>query len=124
MAIRHGKVCYLQLPAVDVERSAEFYSAVFGWGLRRRGDGSLAFDDTALDNSDGTLGVSGTWVTDRPPSTVPGVLIWIMVDDVAATLDAIVAAGGEVVDPISGEAPEFTATFRDPAGNVLGVGQQ
>ena len=45
-------------------------------------------------------------------------------DDVAATLDGIVAAGGEVVEPISGQAPELVATFRDPAGNVLGVGQQ
>jgi len=119
MAIPHGKICYLQLPATDVERSARFYSTVFGWGLRRRSDGTLAFDDT-----DGSLGVSGTWVTDRPPSTAPGVLVWIMVDDVAAVLDAIVAAGGDVVEPISGEAPEFVATFRDPAGNVLGVGQQ
>src|SRR3954453_7934967 len=112
MVVPHGKVCYLQIPAADVERSAEFYSTVFGWGLRRRGDGSLAFDDT-----EGSLGVSGTWVTDRPPSNAPGVLIWIMVDDVAATLEAIMAAGGEVVDPISGTAPEFVATFRDPAGN-------
>jgi predicted enzyme related to lactoylglutathione lyase len=119
MAIPHGKVCYLQIPAADVERSAEFYSTVFGWGLRRRGDGSLAFDDT-----DGSLGVSGTWVTGRPPHTAPGILVWIMVDDVAVTLDAIIAAGGDVVEPISGEAPEFVATFRDPAGNVLGVGQQ
>jgi predicted enzyme related to lactoylglutathione lyase len=47
-----------------------------------------------------------------------------MVEDVASTLDAILAADGEVVDPISGEAPEFTATFRDPGGNVLGVAQQ
>ncbi len=117
--IPNGKICYLQIPAADVEESARFYATVFGWNLRRRGDGALAFDDTAGDGA-----VSGTWLVDRPPSQVPGILVWVMVDDVAATVDAIVAAGGEVVDPISGEAPEFTATFRDPAGNVLGVAQQ
>src|SRR5258708_19787807 len=41
----HGKVCYLEIPAVDVDRSAAFYSRIFGWQTRRRGDGALAFDD-------------------------------------------------------------------------------
>jgi predicted enzyme related to lactoylglutathione lyase len=117
--IPNGKICYLQIPATDVEASAKFYSTVFGWNLRRRGDGTLAFDDT-----DGAGAVSGTWLVGRPPSPTPGILVWIMVDDVASTVEAIVAAGGEVVDPISGEAPELIATFRDPGGNVLGVGQQ
>lgn len=115
----NGKICYLEVPATEVDVSARFYSTVFGWHLRRRGDGAPAFDDT-----DGPGAVSGIWLVGRPPSLTPGILVWIMVDDVASTLDAIVAAGGEVVDPISGEAPEFTATFRDPGGNVLGVGQQ
>jgi predicted enzyme related to lactoylglutathione lyase len=100
-----GKISYLQFPAADIDESARFYSTVFGWQLRHRSDGALAFDDTHE-----TAGVAGTWVTGRPPSQVPGILIWIMVDDVAATLDAIVAGGGEVVDPISGE--------------VLGVAQE
>jgi uncharacterized protein len=118
--VPHGKVCYLEIPAVDIEASAHFYSTVFGWRLRRRGDGSLAFDDI-----DGGNGVSGTWVTGRPASTQAGVLVWIMVDDVAKTLEAIVTAGGAVVDPITPQGPgEFIATFADLAGNVLGVGQQ
>lgn len=41
----NGKICYLEIPAVDVEASARFYEAVFGWQLRRRDDGSVAFDD-------------------------------------------------------------------------------
>ena len=48
-----------------------------------------------------------------------------MVDSVAETLAAIVAAGGEVVTPLTPQGPgEAFATFRDPAGNVLGLGQQ
>lgn len=30
-ALDHGQLCYLQLPAVDAPKSAEFYQAVFGW---------------------------------------------------------------------------------------------
>jgi predicted enzyme related to lactoylglutathione lyase len=47
-----------------------------------------------------------------------------MVDSVAATLDAIVANGGAIVQPIGADAPEITARFRDPAGNVIGLYQQ
>lgn len=113
----NGKICYIEIPATDIRGSAEFYEKVFGWRIRKRGDGSTAFDD-------GVGEVSGTWVTGRPPAATPGLLIYIMVDSVAATIDAIIAAGGELVQPIGADAPEITARFRDPAGNVIGLYQQ
>jgi predicted enzyme related to lactoylglutathione lyase len=104
-------------PPSTSARSAVFYEAVFGWGIRKRGDGSTAFDD-------GVGEVSGTWVTGRPPSGQPGLLIYVMVDSVAATVDAVVANGGVIVQPIGADAPEITARFRDPGGNVIGLYQQ
>ena len=115
--LNNGKVCYIEIPAVDVRCSAEFYEKVFGWRIRRRGDGSIAFDDTVGE-------VSGTWVLGRPPATSPGLLIYIMVDSIAAMIDAVIAHGGELVQPIGADAPEITARFRDPAGNVIGLYQQ
>jgi len=113
----NGKVCYIEIPAADVRRSTVFYGEVFGWRIRQRGDGSTAFDDT-------TGEVSGTWVLGRPPAVSPGLLIYIMVDSVAAMLDAVIAHGGELVQPIGADAPEITARFRDPAGNVFGLYQE
>ena len=113
----NGKICYIELPATDVQRSAAFYEEVFGWRLRKRGDGQTAFDDT-------TGEVSGTWVLGRPASEEPGLLLYVMVDSVAATADAVVANGGEIVQPIGADAPEITARFRDPAGNVVGLYQE
>ena len=113
----NGKICYVELVANDVDQSAAFYRTVFGWNIRKRGDGRTAFDDT-------TGEVSGAWVPDRPAATQPGLLLYIMVDSVAATLDRIVANGGAVVQPIGVDAPEITARFRDPAGNVLGLYQE
>jgi predicted enzyme related to lactoylglutathione lyase len=113
----NGKICYLEIPATDLHRSREFYQSVFGWKTRKRGDGSLAFDD-------GVGEVSGTWVTGRPASATPGLLIYIMVDSITATLEAVLAGGGEVAQPIGADAPEITARFRDPAGNILGLYQQ
>ena len=113
----NGKICCIELPALDIERSAAFYKAVFGWNVRTRGDGSTAFDD-------GVGEVSGTWKLGRPPAAEPGLLIYIMVDSVEATVDAIRAQGGEIVQPIGVDAPEITARFRDPGGNILGLYQQ
>jgi len=77
--LKNGKICYIEIPATDLPRSAEFYRAVFGWSIRRRGDGQTAFDD-------GVGEVSGTWVAGRSPSREPGLLLYVMVDSVAATI--------------------------------------
>jgi uncharacterized protein len=113
----NGKICYIEMPASDIARSAEFYKRVFGWNIRRRGDGSTAFDDT-------TGEVSGAWVLGRPPAGTPGLLVYIMVDSVEAAVKAVVANGGEIVQPIGADAPEITARFRDPGGNVIGLYQE
>ena len=60
-----GKICYIEMPATDIARSAEFYKSVFGWNIRKRGDGATAFDD-------GVGEVSGAWVLGRPSSAKPG----------------------------------------------------
>ena len=113
----HGKICYIELPAADVKRSSEFYAEVFGWNVRMRGDGRPAFDDS-------TGQVSGTWVIGRRPATDPGLLMYIMVDSVVAAVDAVVAHGGEIVQPPGADAPEITARFRDPGGNIIGLYQE
>lgn len=113
----NGKICYIEIPAAEIARSAEFYQRVFGWNIRKRGDGSTAFDDGAGE-------VSGTWVTGRPPAGTPGLMVYVMVDNVEKTVEAVKANGGEIVQPIGADAPEITARFRDPAGNVIGLYQQ
>ena len=116
--ITNGKICYIEMPATDIARSSEFYGGVFGWNMRKRGDGAIAFDDTVG-------GVSGSFVVGRPPSSgTPGLLVYVMVDSVAATLDAIVASGGKVVQPVGADPPVITARFSDPAGNVIGLYQE
>ena len=112
----HGKICYLEIPATDVARAADFYAKSFGWRIRERTDGHLAFDD-------GVGEVSGSWVVGRSPASQPGLMLYIMVDSVQSTLNAVVENGGQIVQPIGGDAPEITARFRDPAGNVIGLYQ-
>jgi predicted enzyme related to lactoylglutathione lyase len=112
----NGKICYIEIPALDIARSADFYQCVFGWNIRTSKEGFTSFDD-------GVGEVSGTWVLGPPPSTAPGLLVHVMVDSVAETLDLIVENGGHVVQPVGADAAEITARFRDPAGNVIGLYQ-
>jgi len=113
----NGKVCYLEIPANDIEQSMSFYQKVFGWNVRHRKDGSIAFDDSVGE-------VSGSWVAGRKPADTPGLLIYIMVDSVATTLEAVLTHRGKVVQPIGVDAPEITARISDPAGNVIGLYQR
>ncbi len=113
----NGKICYIEIPAIEINSSATFYKEVFGWQVRYRDDGSIAFDDTVGE-------VSGTWITGRKPATEIGFVISIMVNSVEATLNDIIANGGKMIQPIGMDAPEITARFSDPAGNILGLYQE
>lgn len=112
----NGKICYLELPAVNVSQSADFYARLFGWRMRKRDNGAVAFDDS-------TGQVSGGFVAGRSAAAAPGLLVYVMVDDVAATCELLAALGGAVVQPIGADAPAITARFRDPAGNIIGLYQ-
>jgi predicted enzyme related to lactoylglutathione lyase len=114
--IGHGKICYIEIPATDIDTSASFYQTVSGWHVRKRSDGSVAFDD-------GVGEVSGTWILGIPPAT-SGLRISIMVDDAVATLEAITANGGKILQPIGMHFPEITAQFSDVAGNIWGIYQE
>jgi predicted enzyme related to lactoylglutathione lyase len=111
----NGKVAYMEIPALDVEVSAAFYAKVFGWSTR--GDARhKGFDDASGD-------LIGAWTTANAIASAPGVLPYIYVDDVRATLAQITSNGGSVVREPYPEGGLTVATFRDPAGNVIGVWQ-
>ena len=113
----NGKICYLEIPSRDIEESASFYSKVLGWQIRKRGDGSVAFDD-------GVMEVSGTWRTDRKPSSEVGTLVHIMVADIEATMRLVEENGGKIIQQIGHDLPEITARFTDPTGNIFSLFEQ
>jgi predicted enzyme related to lactoylglutathione lyase len=114
------RLCYLQIPAVHPQQSAVFYEKVFGWNIRDRDSGHPSFDDATGD-------VSGAWFTGLKIAREPGLLPSIWVDSIDATLARVTACGGAAVE---GPAHDFSgstswiATFRDPAGNVMGLYQE
>jgi predicted enzyme related to lactoylglutathione lyase len=112
--------CYLEIPAVDVQQSARFYEKVFGWNIRNRDTGRPSFDDA-------TGNVSGAWVTGRAAASEAGLLAYVWVDSLEATLAQAIAQGAGVVEQPHPDAPGGTswiAIFRDPAGNLIGLYQE
>jgi uncharacterized protein len=114
---RPGGLSYLHIPAVDPAQSAAFYESVFGWTVDGRDTDRPSFRD-------GTGHVAGAWVTDPARSGTAGVLPYIYVDTIDMTTDLIEANGGEIIDTTSPEENVLLVTFRDPAGNVLGLRQE
>ena len=111
----HGKICYLEIPANRAEDSARFYSDIFGWKVRERGDGNLAFDDSGS--------VSGTWVKESDRTPDEHTRTYIMVDNISESLKQITSAGGRVLTPRKDIGPNMGAfaIFADPVGNEFGL---
>ena len=115
----HGRVAYVQIPAADPRASAAFYQQVFGWSVRDndRPD-QVSFTDATGD-------MIGSWTTTKAPSADGvGVTLHIYVHGLDATLARLVAEGAEIVKEPYPEGDLWVATFRDPAGNVVGIWQR
>ena len=113
---RVAGVSYLRIPAGDAHDAARFYASVFGW------DVDLDREDPSFE--DGTGHVIGHFVADLPAAGETGIRPYIYVEDVDHTLENVVADGGAVATPPYAEGDLRVATFRDPAGNVVGVWQR
>jgi predicted enzyme related to lactoylglutathione lyase len=110
MTPTHGSIDYLQLPALDVGRSAAFYEAVFGWSVEAGQDGFTA------------PGMIGQWTTERPPSAAAGPLLWIRADRLFPTLDHVTGHGGTVHGrPQLDGGERWLVEIDDPSGNRIGV---
>jgi uncharacterized protein len=113
---RPGGISYLGMPARDAAASADFYHAVFGWEIRG--------DPANLSFSDGTGHVIGHWRTDLTATGEAGIRPYIYVTRLDEVLRAAAEQGAEIVSPPYPEGSLTIATFRDPAGNVVGIWQE
>ena len=105
----HGQIDYLQLPALDIERSATFYERVFGW---------------SIDRSNGSFeapGLIGQLTTDIAPTSTAGPVLWISADSIYRALGHVEANGGTLHGrPQLDGGERWLAEISDPAGNRIG----
>ena len=110
----HGAITYLHIPATDVRQAAAFYRDAFGWHINNPESDRPSFDSP-------NAHLSGAWITDHIAPAEPGLLPYIYVDDIEETVARILAGGGEIVASPFPEGLLTVATFRDPAGNTIGL---
>jgi predicted enzyme related to lactoylglutathione lyase len=110
-----GEMSYLHIPADDVREAAAFYRDVFGWTIHNPDS-----DRPGFETPDGRLG--GAWMSEgQEVVRDPGLLPYIYVDHVEETVARIIAHKGEIVTEPYPEGLLTVGTFRDPAGNQLGI---
>ena len=113
---KHGRLSYLEIPAMDPRQSAAFYERVFGWKIDRRSSDDFRFSDR-----EGLL--IGRWATGRVASREAGVLPFIYVEDIEAAIARVSSSGGEILKAPYAEGDVRVARIRDPAGNLVGLWQ-
>ncbi|MFC1887714.1 VOC family protein [Candidatus Cloacimonadota bacterium] len=109
-----NKLCHIEIPAPDLEKTTDFYNSVFGWEVEIAPDNSYAFF------KDGTVG--GGFDPDAAVQK-EGINLVIEVEDIPAKLSDILAAGGVKVKEKTeiGGAYGYYASFLDISGNRLSI---
>jgi predicted enzyme related to lactoylglutathione lyase len=119
-------VVHFEMPYDDPERMAKFYQAAFGWQTQMLGEemGHYVLATTTESNEAGPVrpgAINGGFFPRQPgPVQCPNVVV--AVEDLAASMQKVVAAGGKIV----GEPMEITGvgqfvSFTDTEGNHAGM---
>jgi len=116
---------WVEIRTTDLARSARFYLQLFGWKLLERdcADGLevLIFDTGAAPRAE-NLRRGGIW--QRPAGERMGIVVYVVVDGLDATLARAAALGGKVITPKTPQGRNFRACIADPDGNELGMWEE
>lgn len=109
-------IVHLEIAAKDRLALANFYADLFEWEVQDFAD--MNYTMLGIGNKEAGLGIMNA--TDGAPG---GVAFYIESTDLEGDLAAIVEKGGEVFMPrMDVEGVGSMAFFKDPAGNVLALG--
>ncbi len=107
-------VVHFEVGGKDPTKLQEFYSEAFGWAINSDNPINYGLVENEGEGIDGGIGPRA--------DNDAGLIFYIQVPDLQATLDAVAAAGGKTVQEIT-EIPGMVtlAKFADPDGNVIGL---
>jgi len=109
-------ICHIEIPSKDFEKAKKFYGEIFGWKFKEMKEMNyLVFE--APD------GVNGGFTSEIEPAAKPGILIYIEVEDIPATIKKSDDNGGATVVGKTQISPEhgYFAMLKDLEGNQIGL---
>ena len=118
-----GRIVHFELPFDDEARARAFYGELFGWDLQSYPGMDYTMVSTGPTGDQGPTEpgfINGGMAQRHESLSAPTVVV--DVEDIDATLAEVEARGGSVVE---GRTPVgemgWSAYFRDPEGNVVGL---
>ena len=113
---------WIEIRTSDIEKTAQFYESLFGWRITEKetaGGSEVWIFDTGSEPRLQNLRRGGIWL--RPQSEPLGIVVYIVVDDIEATLNRVVELGGKATTPKAPLGAGYGAYFTDPSGNLFGL---
>ena len=126
--MHHTKVVHFEIPADNVDRAKKFYKEAFGWDINQYpGMEYHMVNTTAVDEKTQQpkeAGAINGGLTKRNNDTNKATVITVDVENIDNALKSIEKLGGKTVrkkEPVADMG--FTAYFKDPEGNIVGLWQ-
>jgi uncharacterized protein len=108
--LKHEQIQYLEFLSADIKQAKKFYTEVFGWAFTDYGSEYSAFGGDYVD---------GGFTSGKP---VKGsILVVIYSEDIEATRQKVINAGGIIVKDIFSFPGGRRFHFTDPDGNEIAV---
>jgi predicted enzyme related to lactoylglutathione lyase len=121
-----GRLVHFEIPFEDSERARSFYSEAFGWDMNHLPEMNYTLVSTGPSGEQGPTepGFINGGMMSRDDSPTPGPILVVDVDDIDAALIKIGKLGGETVSGrVSVGDMGWSAYFKDPEGNLMGLWQ-
>jgi predicted enzyme related to lactoylglutathione lyase len=116
-----GTLCWAELDTTDMGSAEKFYTALFGWGVKRGGEAANETPYTEWQRGGNSIGGMMTIPTEWG-QVPPNWLVYFMVSDVDATAKKAGQLGGQSIVPPTDipKAGRFSVV-QDPQGAVFAV---
>jgi len=107
----HLKIDYVEFASGDLAKSKGFFAKAFGLDFQDYGQTYAAMTNAGIDGG----------IQSDPAEASAAPLVILKADDLDAAVQAVTAAGGEIVKPIFAFPGGRRFHFREPGGNELAV---
>ena len=116
---------WIEIKTHDLQKAANFYTSLFGWTIKKK-EGTEGSAVWIFDTGDAprmeNLRRGGIWL--RPEGEPLGIVVYVVVADIDATLQKVKELGGQVVSAKAPVGSGYGAYLQDPGGNLLGLYQE